>query len=57
MTPAEYEAEIARLHAFILQVAERLFLAAECLARNAERRDTGHPSPRCGVPLDMELPF
>jgi hypothetical protein len=38
MTRDQYEAEIARLHAFILRLAERLFLAAEVLARNAEKR-------------------
>lgn len=45
MTSEEYEAEIARrdeevlrLHAFILQVAQRLFLAAEVLAIRAEKR-------------------
>jgi hypothetical protein len=34
----EYEAEIARLKALILALAEKLFLAAEVLANRAERR-------------------
>lgn len=48
-----YEAEIRHLHEFILQVADRLFLAAEVLSIKAERkgdrnktattpRNTGH---------------
>ena len=31
----------AELHRFILQVAERLYLAAEVLAMRAERRESG----------------
>ncbi len=33
------DAEIARLHAFTLQVAERLFLAAEVISIRAEKRE------------------
>ena len=36
----DHEAEIARLHAFILQVSQRLFLAAEVLSIRAEKRMT-----------------
>lgn len=35
----ERDAEIARLHAFTLRVADRLASAAECLGRVAERRE------------------
>lgn len=35
---ADYEAEIARLHDFVLQVSQRLFLAAEVLSILAERK-------------------
>lgn len=38
MTTDQYAAEVARLNAFILRLAERLFLAAEILARLAEKR-------------------
>jgi hypothetical protein len=38
--PERSDAETARLHAFTLRLAERLFLAAECLARCAERKTT-----------------
>jgi hypothetical protein len=44
------QSEIARLHAFILQVSERLYLAASVLAVRAERRekrnDTAQIEPR-----------
>jgi len=36
---AELEAEIERLHAFILRVSERLFLAAEVLSIKAEKKE------------------
>ena len=39
MTPDEKDAEIRRLHAFILTLAQRLFLAAEVLANRAEKRE------------------
>lgn len=39
MTPAEYERELARLHAFIMALAERLAAASEVLGRVAERKD------------------
>lgn len=38
MTAADYEAEIARLHAFILRLAEHLAAASEVLSMVAERR-------------------
>ena len=38
MNERELRAEIERLNALILQLAERLFLCAEILARNAERK-------------------
>ena len=39
MTSEEQDAEIARLHAFTVQLAERLAAASEVLSRLAERRD------------------
>lgn len=39
MTQEEYEAEIARLHDFILQVANRLAIASEVLGALAERKE------------------
>lgn len=36
----QLEAEIERLQEFTRKLAERLFLAAEVLARNAEKRRT-----------------
>ena len=39
MSEEEYAAEVVRLHEFTLRLANRLFLAAECLARNAEKRN------------------
>lgn len=38
MTSDEYEAEIERLHAMVLAVSQRLFLAAEVLSIRAERK-------------------
>ena len=38
MTPDQYEAEIKNLHAFILQVSQRLFLASEVIAKNALKK-------------------
>ncbi len=38
MTDAEYQAEIARLHALVLQLAERLAAASQILSHVAERR-------------------
>jgi len=34
----EYKAEVERLRKFALAISQRLFLAAEVLARNAERK-------------------
>ena len=39
MTSEEQEAELARLRALILQLAERLAAASEVLGHLAERRD------------------
>lgn len=38
-------AEEERLHAFVLQVAERLYLAAEVLSIRAERRQPKQEEP------------
>lgn len=38
MTQADYEAELSRQREFTLRLAERLYLAAECLANRAEKR-------------------
>lgn len=39
MRPEEYEAEVARLHAFAMQLAQRLAAASEVLSIRAERKD------------------
>ena len=39
MTSGEYEAEIARLHAFTMRLAEHLAAASEVLSNLAERKD------------------
>jgi hypothetical protein len=39
VTIAEYEAEIVRLHALILNLAERLAAASEVLGILAEKKD------------------
>ena len=52
MTAAEYEAEIARLHAFTVQLAEHLFLAAEVLAIRAEKRRSKDGEDSCEKDLD-----
>ena len=39
MTEMEYEAEVARLHAFTMLVATRLAAASEVLSILAERKD------------------
>ncbi|MFI5113511.1 MAG: hypothetical protein ACHP7J_00100 [Terriglobales bacterium] len=46
MTLPEAEAEIRRLHHFTLRLAERLFLAAECLSRVAEKREPERKKPK-----------
>ena len=38
MTASEYETEIARLHAFILNLAERIAAASEVLSKVAEKK-------------------
>jgi hypothetical protein len=51
MTDAEFQAEIARLRALVLQVAERLAAASEVLSHVAERRPKtikrSPPDPDC----------
>ena len=37
MTEAEYTAELERLHAFTMRLAEHLYLAAEVIGARAER--------------------
>lgn len=39
MTPEDYEAEIKRLRAFAMQLAEKLAAASEVLAKIAERKE------------------
>ena len=39
MTQEQLQAEIARLHDFILRLAEHLFAAAEVLAVRAEKKE------------------
>lgn len=39
MTESDYQAEIHRLHEFILQVSSRLADASEVLGRLAEKRE------------------
>lgn len=45
MTPVEYEAEIIRLHAFTMQLAEKPAAACAVLSTIAVRTETRLPGP------------
>lgn len=52
MSSDEYEAEIERLHAMVLAVSQRLFLAAEVLGMRAERKNKAEANAPAVVWVD-----